>query len=177
MVSTIPVILRVSSWTRSTGASCTGANFSTNICPSTTRVTGLAREPGRAQRPSSVAPRGRVAELSGIVIYHPRVATCRGRPFDVRKGTVVKFSSICLLRDSGVVERMGRRNGHAICRHRIASRWCRPATISTISTSVTYDGNPLVSCARARGMRTGGLELFNRHDLEEVSGRRGGVFK
>jgi hypothetical protein len=50
------------SWTRSTGAICTVTNFSSIICPSTTRVTGLAREPGGAQRPSSVAQRCGVAQ-------------------------------------------------------------------------------------------------------------------
>jgi hypothetical protein len=51
MVSTKPAIERVSSWTRSTGAICTITHFSTSICPSTTRVTGLSGEPGGAQRP------------------------------------------------------------------------------------------------------------------------------
>jgi hypothetical protein len=65
----------------------------------------------------------------------------------------------------------GRRHGRGCAE--LGSEASRGAIQATITT---YDGNPLMSSARAQGMRTGGLKLGSRHDLEEVSGRRATEF-
>ena len=65
-------------------------------------------------------------ELNGSGIYHPRVATRRGRLGNVRQGKVVKSSRRGLHKSTEWVGDRPRRIGHAKSRRRVASRWRRP---------------------------------------------------
>jgi hypothetical protein len=74
--------------------------------------------------------------LSVIVIYHPRVATRRGRPGNVRKGKVVKSSSDWGLHNS--IEWVGdlpRRFGRAKSRHMLPSHFAPYWVVSAAGAS------------------------------------------
>jgi len=98
-----PALELVGSWSKSPGSMSTITYFSTSLCVSTERVTGLSAEPGGGAKALQRRTALRIGtERSGIGICQPRVATRRGRPGSVQGGKRAPILGGCTRHKGGL---------------------------------------------------------------------------